>query len=254
MRLLFNYKNMNYNNIKEKIDILKYWRTASQIKKELSLQWLEVSKSFIYKYTKWSNYKYKVVCKKCWNTFFYKYPRKYCKKCSWYYSTKSKKELEREKTKKQRREIKEMLKETKRITWLSEKRILNLLLANTHTEIRKYFNLNNWIMLKKVLDLFKEQQNIDKNIKKLVDKIRKTKTMIEIEKHKTRINTCDNFIYDLKTKILKEIKKDNKTERIEKVWDKEYKMTILNTKDKGWKDFEYLDIKEIDKKKDKKKV
>jgi hypothetical protein len=31
-------------------------------------------------------------------------------------------------------------------------------------------------------------------------------------------------------------------------------MTILNTKDKGWKDFEYLDIKEIDKKKDKKKV
>ena len=127
---------MNYKTIQNKIYEVKEWRTLWEIESILLSQGIKVSASFIYKHTKGSKQEYKVVCKTCGDTFYYKYIRKFCEDCSGYAPTAEKRSKEREHTVRERIMLNSMLEETKEITWLSEAKIQRLLLEYTHTEIR----------------------------------------------------------------------------------------------------------------------
>ncbi len=100
-------------------------------------------------------------------------------------------------------------------------------------------------MLKQIFDLFKEQKDLNKLIKKDIQKLRKLKAMIEIEKKNTRKTTIENEIIKLKEKYIEDMKKKDIKEMIEIVDDKKYKLKIENTKNIWGKEFEYLDIQKI---------
>lgn len=100
-------------------------------------------------------------------------------------------------------------------------------------------------MLKQILDNFKELKETEKAIKNDIAKLRRLKTMIEIEKKNTLKRTLENKIIDLKQKYIEELKEKNLKEIIEELEGKKYKLIIKNTKDYWWNDYEYLDIEEI---------
>ena len=100
-------------------------------------------------------------------------------------------------------------------------------------------------MLKEILDNFKELRETEKSIKNDIAKLRKLKTMIEIEKKNTKKTTLENKIIDLKQKYIEELKEKDLTEIIEQLDDKQYKLIIKNTKDFGGNDYTYLDIEEV---------
>lgn len=100
-------------------------------------------------------------------------------------------------------------------------------------------------MLKQIMDNFKHIQNIEKDIKKEIEQLRKTKRMIRIEKHNTKKHTLENEIIKLKQEYIDKLKELWDKEMIEEVDGKQYKLMLNNAKNYGWKDFEFLDIKEI---------
>ena len=100
-------------------------------------------------------------------------------------------------------------------------------------------------MLKQILDNFKELRQVEKAIKEDISKLRRLKTMIEIEKKNCTKRSIENKIIDLKKKYIEELKEKWLTEIIEELDDKQYKLMIKNTKDFGGNDYIYLDIEEV---------
>lgn len=120
--------------IKEKIIELKKLYTNKEV---YSILWWKASLSTIEK-TKVNNRNVKNVCKKCWKTFYYVRYKKYCIECSWY-NAKKKLTKQRKRDLELKKEREEFLKETIRITWLSFKKVKELNLHYTQTEIREMF-------------------------------------------------------------------------------------------------------------------
>lgn len=99
--------------------------------------------------------------------------------------------------------------------------------------------------MEKILQLVKDLREIEKDIAKAIIKLRKLKAMQDIEILNTKKTTIENQIIQEKKDIIDDMKLKQENERETKINDKKYKLQIKNTKDIWWKDFEYLNIDEI---------
>lgn len=99
--------------------------------------------------------------------------------------------------------------------------------------------------MEKILQLVKDLREIEKDIAKAIIKLRKLKAMQDIEILNTKKTTIENQIIQEKKDIIDDMKSKQENERETKINDKKFKLQIKNTKDIWWKDFEYLNIDEI---------
>ncbi len=122
------------NKIKE----LEPYNADYKIFKILKELWLSTSISTIRKYTKqWRKIIY--ICDECKKRFKSINYKKYCSDCS---SKRVKLRQEKLKSIWHTKALKEIMDETKKITWLSQDEIKLLLFYNTHTEIQEYTKKN----------------------------------------------------------------------------------------------------------------
>jgi len=120
----------------DRIKDIQWNYTTQQIKDLLRKEGIRVSKTTISKHIDHDRL-ILITCKKCWWQFLYSKYRKYCEVCSWYINVH--KVINNKYVYK--RELKEMMLETIRITWLDKNKILRLLQNNTHTEIRNHYTI-----------------------------------------------------------------------------------------------------------------
>jgi hypothetical protein len=100
------------------------------VAKELNKLWYPIKKNTVRNYTtRWREIEF--ICKKCWKKFKDKNIRKYCYDCS---------PCKTEQLDKFKQELKQILKETCRLTNLPESKVKKLLMEYTHTEIRRIYN------------------------------------------------------------------------------------------------------------------
>jgi len=105
-------------------------------------------------------------------------------------------------------------------------------------------------MLSQIFELHEEGKGVNEEVKRLMGRIRKTKTFIEVEKKNTRLTTIENKMRELKDAIMDDMKEKKIEEMIEQIDDKQYNLIIKNINIAEGKDIEFLDIQIINDKED----
>ena len=100
-------------------------------------------------------------------------------------------------------------------------------------------------MLSQIFELHEEGKGVNEEVKRLMGRIRKTKTFIEVEKKNTRLTTIENKMRELKNSIMDDMKEKKIEEMIEQIDDKQYNLIIKNINIAEGKDIEFLDIQLI---------
>ena len=152
---------------------------------------LWVSKYVVSKYI-WER-KMKFVCMKCWKEFESNKTRKFCKEC--WYNPKSYNDTY---TAKQQQEVINMIQETKKITWRSEKEIKKLLNDFTHTEIRenRLYDYSFWVKNREI-EIY-TMKDLAKEIWKHYNTIKYRNTKWKLTRAYKMINWKKKYLWYLK--------------------------------------------------------